>query len=187
MELGESSWRVKWKIRGPKGNRNSTGRLTESMNLDSWELPETESSAKEHPWARPRLFWKYVADVQLWSSMVFMPIPQNWSGGCPWFCCLWILSLNWAALYGLSGKGYTQSCSDLICQGGLVPKGDFYFSEKRWGDWMRSSVRETGKSWGVYDRDVKWINKCIYTWKYIYIYIHILALLKMIKNLWCQY
>jgi hypothetical protein len=38
-----------WKrIEGPEGDRNSTGKPTESTNLDTWELSETEPQTKEH-------------------------------------------------------------------------------------------------------------------------------------------
>lgn len=43
--------------------------------------------------------------------------------------CLWILCPNWATLSGLSGRGGTQSRSDLMCQGGLVPRAASCFSE----------------------------------------------------------
>ena len=36
MELGDSYWRIGERIAGPKRNRNSTGRTTESTNLDPW-------------------------------------------------------------------------------------------------------------------------------------------------------
>jgi hypothetical protein len=36
------------KIEGLRGDRNSTGRPTESTNLNPWELPETELLTKEN-------------------------------------------------------------------------------------------------------------------------------------------
>ena len=36
MELGDSYGKVGKRIVGPEGDRNSTGRPTESTNLDSW-------------------------------------------------------------------------------------------------------------------------------------------------------
>jgi hypothetical protein len=50
---------------GPQGDRNSTGRPTESTNLDPWGLSETELPTKELAWAGPRLSLSYVADMQL--------------------------------------------------------------------------------------------------------------------------
>jgi hypothetical protein len=40
--------RVGEKIVGPGGDRNSTGRPTESTNLDSWGLTETKLPTKEY-------------------------------------------------------------------------------------------------------------------------------------------
>ena len=39
-------------------------------------------------------------------------------------------SLNWAALSGLRGRGYSSSCRVLTCQGELVPREAATFSEK---------------------------------------------------------
>jgi hypothetical protein len=36
MELGDSYGRIEGRIIGPRGNRNSTERPTESTNLDPW-------------------------------------------------------------------------------------------------------------------------------------------------------
>jgi hypothetical protein len=53
MELGDYG-RVGGRIEGPKGDRNSTGRLTESNNLDPWRLyfswrpSESEPPTKKH-------------------------------------------------------------------------------------------------------------------------------------------
>ena len=48
MELREAYGRVKRRIEGPKEYRDSTGRPTESTNLDPWGLLETEPPTKEH-------------------------------------------------------------------------------------------------------------------------------------------
>ena len=53
-EVGDSYGGVEGRIAGPNGERNSTGRPTESSNLDSWEFSETESPIKEHAQAGPR-------------------------------------------------------------------------------------------------------------------------------------
>jgi hypothetical protein len=47
MELRESYERVEGRTEGPKEDSDSTGRPTESINLDTWELPETEPPTKE--------------------------------------------------------------------------------------------------------------------------------------------
>jgi hypothetical protein len=49
MELRESYGRVGRNIEGPEEDTDSTRRPTESTNLESWGLPETESLTKE--WA----------------------------------------------------------------------------------------------------------------------------------------
>jgi hypothetical protein len=38
MELGDFYGRDEGRIEGPEGNKNSTGRPTESTNLDLWGL-----------------------------------------------------------------------------------------------------------------------------------------------------
>ena len=54
MELLESCGRVGGRIEEPEEDRDSTGRPTESTNLDLWGLPETEPLTKEQAWAGPR-------------------------------------------------------------------------------------------------------------------------------------
>jgi hypothetical protein len=45
-ELGDSYERVGRRVKSPEGDRNSTGRPTESTILDPWVLSETEPPAK---------------------------------------------------------------------------------------------------------------------------------------------
>jgi hypothetical protein len=47
MEIWESDGRVERNIEGPKEYRNSTGKPTESSNLDSWGFTETKSPTTE--------------------------------------------------------------------------------------------------------------------------------------------
>jgi hypothetical protein len=61
MELRDSYGRIGGRIEGPEGNRNFTGRHTESTNLDPWD-----SQSLNHQTiytARPRPPCTYVADV----------------------------------------------------------------------------------------------------------------------------
>jgi hypothetical protein len=41
------------KIEGPEQDRNSTGRPTESTNMDPWGISEAEPPTKEYPGAEP--------------------------------------------------------------------------------------------------------------------------------------
>jgi hypothetical protein len=50
MELGESYGRIERKIEGPEEDKHSTGRPTESPNLNPQGLPETESPTREEAW-----------------------------------------------------------------------------------------------------------------------------------------
>ena len=68
----------------PTWDRNSTGTLRESTNLDSQELSETESTTKEHTLAGLRL----LAHINLCGS-VYSGSPNNQSRGC----CLKFLSV----------------------------------------------------------------------------------------------
>ena len=54
MELGESCGRVGGRIVGLKGDRNFTGKPTDSSNLDSRGLSKVESPYKKDTMARPR-------------------------------------------------------------------------------------------------------------------------------------
>ena len=65
MELGNSYGRIEERTVGPESDRNSTGRPTESTNLDPWRLSETEPTTKEHTQNRPRPPYIGVLDVQL--------------------------------------------------------------------------------------------------------------------------
>lgn len=53
-ELEKSCGRVGGRIEGPKEDKNSTRRPTNSTNLDTCGLPEIEPSTKEHTRAGPR-------------------------------------------------------------------------------------------------------------------------------------
>jgi hypothetical protein len=48
MELGDSSRTTGRRIAGPNQDRNSTGRSTESTNLEPWVLSKTESPTIKH-------------------------------------------------------------------------------------------------------------------------------------------
>jgi hypothetical protein len=52
-KLRKSCGRVGGRIEEPGGDRDSTGRPTDSTNLDSWRLSETKPPIKEHTRARP--------------------------------------------------------------------------------------------------------------------------------------
>ena len=65
MELGDSYGRIGGRIAGPEGDKNSTGRPSESTYLDPWGSQETEPPTEEHTWAEPRPPCTYVAGVQL--------------------------------------------------------------------------------------------------------------------------
>jgi len=51
MNVRDSYGRVRGRIEGPKGDRNSTEKPTESTHLNPWEFPETEPPTKKHTWA----------------------------------------------------------------------------------------------------------------------------------------
>jgi len=70
---------VERRIEGPEGNRNSVGKLTESNNLDPWELSETEPPTKEHTMAGSRPPSTYVADLQL---SLHVGSPTTGAKGC---------------------------------------------------------------------------------------------------------
>ena len=47
-ELEDSYRSVRGKIEGNEGNENTTGKPTQSTNLDLWEFSETEPPTKEY-------------------------------------------------------------------------------------------------------------------------------------------
>ena len=55
----DGAWGLLWKSWGrtksPVGDRNSTGRPTESTNQEPWELSETEPPTKKHTQTGPSL------------------------------------------------------------------------------------------------------------------------------------
>jgi hypothetical protein len=51
-DLRNSYGRGEGMIEGPEEDRNSTGKPTESSNLDTWGFSVTQPLAKEHTWAR---------------------------------------------------------------------------------------------------------------------------------------
>ena len=53
-ETGGPYGRVRGRIEGTERDGNLIERPTVSINLDPWELPETEPPTQEHTWAAPR-------------------------------------------------------------------------------------------------------------------------------------
>jgi len=53
-EIRDSYGRVGGRVKSPEEGRDSTGRPTDSTNLDPWELSETEPPIKEHTQSGPR-------------------------------------------------------------------------------------------------------------------------------------
>lgn len=70
-DLGKSCGRVRWRIAGPRDNRECTERPTESTKVDPWGLPETEPSNKEQAQAGPTPPPPNVTDVQLGLTIVW--------------------------------------------------------------------------------------------------------------------
>jgi hypothetical protein len=62
-ELGDSSGRVRGRIKRTEGDGKPIGRTTVSTNPDSSEHPETKPPTKEHTWAGPRPV------VHMWERM----------------------------------------------------------------------------------------------------------------------
>ena len=70
---------------GAEGDRNSTGRLTESTNLYPWG----PQSLNHQPKNIHRLDLGLPAHMQQMSSLVFMWVPNIWSKGYHKSCCLY--------------------------------------------------------------------------------------------------
>jgi hypothetical protein len=81
MELGDAYGRTGGRTAGPEGDRNSTGRPTESTNLDPWD----SQSLNQQPKNIHRLDLCLPAHMQQMCSLVFMWVPNNlrgrWGGG----------------------------------------------------------------------------------------------------------
>jgi hypothetical protein len=80
-------------IEGPKGDRNSTGRPTESSNLDPWSSQRTNHQPKSTH-GLDLGFCTYLADVKFCLHVD----PNNWNGGYLKSCCL---SVGYILLAGL--------------------------------------------------------------------------------------
>jgi hypothetical protein len=89
----------------PEGDRNSTGRPTQSINLDPWRVSGTELPTKKHTWTGPRPPCSYVADVQLGLHVGPEQLERELSSKQLAVCG--ICSSSWAVLSGLSGRGST--------------------------------------------------------------------------------
>jgi hypothetical protein len=112
----ESYGRVEGRIEGPEGDRYSSGRPTESTNLDLWEFSETEPPNREHTQARPKpSAGKYVAGMQLSLRVGFLT--SGTEAVSKAVACLWnLFPTELLCLSGLSGRGCTQPCRDLMHQ-----------------------------------------------------------------------
>jgi hypothetical protein len=79
MEVGDSYGRVGGRIEGPEWDRNSTGRPTESTNLDLWSSQRLSHQPKNIP-RLERGPWhvcnRHAVQCPCGAS-------NNWSGGCP--------------------------------------------------------------------------------------------------------
>ena len=85
MKLWESYRRLGIRIDGAEKDRESIRRSTESINLDPWGLPESESQAKDQKHRLHLGPWYIYSKWAGWSSDGF---PNNRSRGYPWACCL---------------------------------------------------------------------------------------------------
>ena len=83
MELRDS-YRIGGKFGAPKGDRNTTGRPTESLNLDPWG----SQSLNHQPKNIHGLDLGLPAHMQQMCSLVFMWDLNNWHKGYPKSCCL---------------------------------------------------------------------------------------------------
>jgi hypothetical protein len=80
----DSYGRIGGRIAGPKRDRKSTGRPTESTNLDDyWSSQSLNHQTKSI----------HGLDLGLCAQMCslsFMWVPNNWNWGCPKSCCLYM-------------------------------------------------------------------------------------------------
>jgi hypothetical protein len=80
MELGDAYGKIGGRIEGPKGDKNSTERPTDSTNLDLWELSDLITKQRAHiVWTDPQ----FPANNWQMCSSVFRWVPNNWSRGFP--------------------------------------------------------------------------------------------------------
>jgi hypothetical protein len=94
VELGDFYGRIGGNISDPRGDRNSTGRPTESTNLDSWgsQRLNHQSNNIHGLDLSPQHICSRFAAWSSWGS------PNNWSRGGLWLCCL---TVDPGALTGL--------------------------------------------------------------------------------------
>ena len=87
----------------PEGDRNSTGRPTQSTNLDPWRVSGTELPTKKHTWTGPRPPCSYVADVHLDLHTGPEQLEEGLSQNL--LPIHGISFTSWATFSGLSGRG----------------------------------------------------------------------------------
>lgn len=135
-QVGASHWSIEEKIGGPEGDRNTTGRPTESTIVVPWGLLlETEPLTKKHTWIGPR----GPAHMKQICSLVFMHVFQQFEQGPSrnLLCACGSHPLNWAALTRVSGRGCARVGK--IPRGRLHPlRGGQWGKMGRWGEviWM---------------------------------------------------
>jgi hypothetical protein len=61
--------RIRGRIGGTEGDDNSIGTPTVSIDLKSWELPDTKPPTKEHTQAGPRPWYKWSRTLPCVASM----------------------------------------------------------------------------------------------------------------------
>jgi hypothetical protein len=140
VELEDSNGRIRGRIVDPEGDRNSTGRPTESTNLNSWG-----SQRLNH---QPMNIHGLDLCIRCaaWSSCVS---PNNWSSDYPKSCCLYE---EFALLAGLlclasDAPALTETWCSRV---GEIPKGDPTHSENKGGEGGRTVGR--GNQEGVVSR-----------------------------------
>jgi hypothetical protein len=110
-ELRDSIWTVQGRIKGLKGDRNSTVRPTESTNLDPYGFSETEPLTKEHAQTGPRI----TTCIEEMCSTVFIPLTTRVGAISKAVVCLESFPLT--GLPCCNEIGSAKPCRDLICQG----------------------------------------------------------------------
>ena len=133
MKLWESYRRLGIRIDGAEKDRESIRRSTESINLDPWGLPESESQAKDQKHRLHLGPWYIYSKWAGWSSDGF---PNNRSRGYPWACfmhaCAPPLLNGLPCVASFEEDTLSSTGTFVYCVGEMTSRGGLPFLFWRW-------------------------------------------------------
>ena len=143
----DGAWRIGGRITGPKGDRNSTGRPTESTNLDPWD----SQILNYQPNNIQGLHLDLPTYMQQMCSLTFMWVLKSQKRSYPQNCWLHVggfLKLVCLCLVSV-GEEAPSLAEALSSQVGWIPSGLPPTQRRKveWGKDCVGSIQEQGNKW----------------------------------------